>query len=131
MSYRVFLWLKEFFISRPSIPPSARLRTGRVALRQTPDRQRMQIFSTREKKILNYKKCKKVEFDPNRLTAYLRELAGTFHTLFTAGVKDDSKRFLLPHNPELTQARLSLITGLKLVLSNALSLIGIPPLERM
>ena len=69
--------------------------------------------------------------EPHHITAYLRELAGTFHALFTAGVKDDSKRFLLPHNPELTQARLSLITGLKLVLSNALSLIGIPPLERM
>ena len=69
--------------------------------------------------------------EPHHITAYLRELAGTFHALFTAGVKDDYKRFLLPHNPELTQARLSLITGLKLVLSNALSLIGIPPLERM
>jgi arginyl-tRNA synthetase len=69
--------------------------------------------------------------EPHHLTAYLRELAGTFHTLFTAGVKDDAKRFLLPQNPDLTQSRLSLITGLKLVLSNALSLIGIAPLERM
>ena len=69
--------------------------------------------------------------EPHHITTYLRELAGAFHTFFTAGVKDDVKRFLLPQKPELTQARLSLIAALKQVLSNAMYIIGITPLERM
>ncbi len=70
-------------------------------------------------------------FEPHHITLYLRELAGAFHTLFTMGTKNEDKRFLVPHKPELTQARLTLVAGVKQVLSNALRLIGIEPLERL
>ena len=65
------------------------------------------------------------------VTVFLRDLAGAFHTLFTAGTKDPGKRFIMPDNPALTQARLTLVAAIRQVLANALSLIGVPPLERM
>ena len=69
--------------------------------------------------------------EPHQVTVFLRELAGAFHTLFTAGTKDAKKRFLVPDNPGLTQARLTLVTALRRILSNALHLIGIEPMEHM
>jgi arginyl-tRNA synthetase len=69
--------------------------------------------------------------EPHHITTYLRDLAGAFHNYFTMGTKEESKRFLVPLNPDLTQARLSLAASLKLVLANGLKLIGIPPMEQM
>ena len=69
--------------------------------------------------------------EPHHVTLFLRELAGTFHTLFSSGTKDESKRFLVPDQPELTQARMTLVAGIKQTLANALQLIGIPPMESM
>lgn len=69
--------------------------------------------------------------EPHHITTYLRDLSGAFHTFFTMGTKDETKRFLIPQNPELTQARLCLVAAMKQVLANALQLIGILPLEQM
>jgi len=69
--------------------------------------------------------------EPHHITSYLRELAGTFHGFFTAGTKDETKRFLQPGNPELTQARMSLVAALRVVLANAMRLIGVVPLDHM
>ena len=69
--------------------------------------------------------------EPHHITTYLRDLSGAFHAFFTMGTKDETKRFLVPQNPELTQARLCLVAATKQVLANALQLIGITPLEQM
>jgi len=70
-------------------------------------------------------------FEPHHITAYLCELAGAFHALFTSGTKDETRRFLRPDEPDLTQARLTLVAALRQTLANALTLIGITPMERM
>lgn len=69
--------------------------------------------------------------EPHHVTVYLRETASAFHSLFTQGTKDETKRFIVPGNPPLTQSRLTLAAAIKTVLSNALNLIGITPMERM
>jgi arginyl-tRNA synthetase len=69
--------------------------------------------------------------EPHHITTYLRDLAGAFHNFFTMGTKEGSKRFLIPQNPELTQARLCLAAAMKQVLANGLNLIGIAPMEEM
>jgi len=69
--------------------------------------------------------------EPHHMTIYLRDLAAAFHALFTCGTRDESKRFLVPDNPALTQARLTLVTAIRQVLSSALTVIGITPMQSM
>lgn len=69
--------------------------------------------------------------DPLTVTNYLRELATAFHSYFSAGNKDAALRCLQPHRPDLTQARLTLIVGLRQTLANGMRLLGITPIERL
>jgi arginyl-tRNA synthetase len=68
--------------------------------------------------------------EPHRLTYYLAELASLFHRYFNLGTKDSEKR-IVGEDPALSQARLCLIEGLRIVLSNGLRLLGIHAPERM
>jgi arginyl-tRNA synthetase len=68
--------------------------------------------------------------EPHRLTYYLAELASLFHKYFNLGTKDSEKR-MVGEDPALSQARLCLIEGLRIVLSNGLRLLGIHAPERM
>jgi arginyl-tRNA synthetase len=68
--------------------------------------------------------------EPHRLTYYLAELASLFHRYFNLGPKDSEKR-IVGEDQALSQARLCLIEGLRIVLSNGLRLLGIHAPERM
>jgi arginyl-tRNA synthetase len=68
--------------------------------------------------------------EPHRLTYYLAELASLFHKYFNLGTKDSEKR-IVGEDQALSQARLCLIEGLRIVLSNGLRLLGIHAPERM
>jgi arginyl-tRNA synthetase len=68
--------------------------------------------------------------EPHRLTYYLAELASLFHKYFNLGTKDSEKR-MVGEDQALSQARLCLIEGLRIVLSNGLRLLGIHAPERM
>ncbi len=68
--------------------------------------------------------------EPHRLTYYLAELASLFHKYFNLGTKESEKR-IVGEDRELSQARLCLIEGLRIVLSNGLRLLGIHAPERM
>jgi arginyl-tRNA synthetase len=68
--------------------------------------------------------------EPHRLTYYLAELASLFHKYFNLGTKESEKR-IVGGDRELSQARLCLIEGLRIVLSNGLRLLGIHAPERM
>jgi arginyl-tRNA synthetase len=57
--------------------------------------------------------------EPHRLTHYLYELAGLFHGFY------NEHRVLDPSNSDLTQARLMLVAGVRTVLKNGLTLLGI------
>jgi len=68
--------------------------------------------------------------EPHRLTYYLGELAALFHKYFNLGTKEPEKR-IVGEDQALSQARLCLIEGLRIVLSNGLRLLGIHAPERM
>ena len=68
--------------------------------------------------------------EPHRLTYYLAELASLFHKYFNLGTKESEKR-IVGEDRALSQARLCLIEGLRIALSNGLRLLGINAPERM
>ncbi|MCL1902512.1 MAG: arginine--tRNA ligase [Alphaproteobacteria bacterium] len=64
---------------------------------------------------------------PHTLTKYLEELAGLFHSLWSAnGVK-----LLCEDDKALTDRRMLLVTALKNVIANGLNAIGVKPKESM
>lgn len=69
--------------------------------------------------------------EPLPVTNYLRDLATAFHSYFSAGNKDLALRCIQANDPEMTQARLTLIAALQQTLANGLGLLGIKPLERL
>jgi arginyl-tRNA synthetase len=65
-----------------------------------------------------------VQRAPHALVHYLRELANDFHTYYNA------HQFLVD-DPELRDARLSLVQGLRQVVRNGLGLLGVSAPEAM
>jgi arginyl-tRNA synthetase len=72
--------------------------------------------------------CRSLE--PHRLTYYLTELASLFHKYFNLGNKNPEHRIVVA-DAALSQARLTLVAGIRMVLKNGLGLLGINAPERM
>jgi len=70
-------------------------------------------------------------FEPHRIAFYLHELAGAFHALWTRGKEEPSLRFLLLDEPELTRARLAMLTAVRQVIANGLGIMGVRPVEEL
>ena len=68
--------------------------------------------------------------EPHRLTYYLTDLAASFHKYFNMGSKNHEFRIVTGDNA-LTRARLCLADGIRIVLANGLSLLGISAPEKM
>jgi arginyl-tRNA synthetase len=68
--------------------------------------------------------------EPHRLTYYLTELAALFHRYFNLGTKVPEHR-VVTTDAALTQARLALVQGVRTVIANGLSLLGIDAPEKM
>ncbi|MBU0650776.1 arginine--tRNA ligase, partial [bacterium] len=69
--------------------------------------------------------CGCVEFnEPHRLTTYLQELAGSFHTFY-------NKHRVVTEDKKLTLARLVMIDALRIVIKDGLGILGITALEEM
>jgi arginyl-tRNA synthetase len=62
--------------------------------------------------------------EPNRITLFLQELAAAFHHFY-------HEHRVVSEDAELTQARLRLVEGMRIVLANALSLLNITAPEKM
>jgi len=62
--------------------------------------------------------------EPHHLTLYLQELVGEFHRYY-------DKFRILNEDRDLTAARLSLVRAVRIVIKNALTLLGISSPERM
>ncbi len=69
--------------------------------------------------------------EPHRVAFYLQELAAGFHALWNRGNDDIALRFILKHDIELTQARVSLIAALATVIASGLHLLGVQPMDEM
>ena len=65
--------------------------------------------------------------EPHHLAYYARDVAA----LWNPYVQDGSRHRVLSDDPALTSARLGLTLGVRIVLANALSVLGISAPERM
>lgn len=71
------------------------------------------------------------DLEPHGLTLYLRDLAATFHNYFTRGTRDPEGRVIQPDDHGLMQARMALLTAVRIVLRNGFRLLGISAPEKM
>ena len=69
--------------------------------------------------------------EPHRIAFYLMELAALFHALWNAGRDDPALKFVQPDNPDISSARLALVTATRQVLAIGLGLMAIEPKEKM
>jgi len=69
--------------------------------------------------------------EPHRVAIFLNDLASGFHQLWNRGKEDVAMRFIHEDDIELTRARLALITGAATVISSALQVMGVTPVEEM
>jgi len=65
--------------------------------------------------------------EPHRIPFYLKELAGAFHTYY----HDRNKHQVVSDNPRLTMARLFLVSGIRIIIRNGLTLMGVSAPESM
>ncbi len=69
--------------------------------------------------------------EPHRITFYLNDLAGAFHSFWSHGNDNPSLRFINVSNKDLTIARLSLAKIVRIILSSGLSILGVKPAEKL
>ncbi len=72
-----------------------------------------------------------INFEPHRIAFYLQELAAIFHSLWNKGIDCPELRFIIPGNEKTTRARIYLIIATKKIISSALDIFNIKPLEEM
>jgi arginyl-tRNA synthetase len=70
------------------------------------------------------------QYAPHHITHYCRELASVFHSFYDAGNNDVSLRVLC-EDASLRDARLVLVSAVRVVLSNALGILGLSAPEKM
>jgi arginyl-tRNA synthetase len=69
--------------------------------------------------------------EPHRIGFYLHDLAGDFHSLWNRGKDSPQLRFIHQGEPELTQARVTLVAAVKQVLASGLNILGVDPIEEL
>ncbi|MGB2141420.1 MAG: arginine--tRNA ligase, partial [Candidatus Puniceispirillaceae bacterium] len=69
--------------------------------------------------------------EPHRICFYLIELAGLFHSLWTAGRENPELRFIVDNDPALTAARLALVSSVAQTLKIGLEILSVTALEEM
>lgn len=69
--------------------------------------------------------------EPHRVAFYLGDLAAGFHGLWNKGKDNTRLRFIVDDDPELTRARMALITAVATVIASGLEVFGITPAEEM
>ena len=72
--------------------------------------------------------CKSLE--AHRLAYYLTHLAASFHRYFNMGSKNGAHR-VVTEDKTLTQARLMLVSGVRIIIANGLRLLGVSAPEKM
>lgn len=69
--------------------------------------------------------------EPHRVSAYVYDVASTFHGLWNKGKDHVELRFIDPNNKELTLARMALLNAVILVIANCFDVFGVTPVEEM
>lgn len=71
------------------------------------------------------------KYEPHRIMFYLQEVAELFHKLWHNGNSDQSLRFVIEDNLNITNARMCLVYATQIIIEDALETIGIVPSEVM
>jgi arginyl-tRNA synthetase len=69
--------------------------------------------------------------EPHRIAYYLHEVAAAFHGLWTKGREQTDLRVIVDDNRPLTEARLALVNGVRIVIASGLELMGVTPVEEL
>lgn len=69
--------------------------------------------------------------DPHRIVNYLQDLAHAFHMLWAKGNADETLRFIIESDDEVTKARIALVKAFLVAADQALSLVGVKGVEKM
>lgn len=69
--------------------------------------------------------------EPYRISSYLMEVSSIFHSLWSKGKEDTYLRFIQTNSYDLSLARVALVNCTKIVISNALEVLSIEPLEEL
>jgi len=69
--------------------------------------------------------------EPHRIAFFLYDTAALFHGLWTRGKDEAALRFLLPDAPDVTMARLALVSATATVIASGLSVFGVAPLQEL
>ena len=69
--------------------------------------------------------------EPHRIAFYLYDLAAEFHALWNRGNDEPGLRFVQDGQPDLTRARLAMISGVAAVIASGLKVLGVTPVEEM
>jgi arginyl-tRNA synthetase len=70
-------------------------------------------------------------YEPHRLVHFLYELATEFHAFWAKGNSELDLRFIVPHNCDLTNARLAVVQLVKNTIYLGLKILGVEALEQM
>lgn len=70
-------------------------------------------------------------YEPHRIANYLYDLAALVHGQWSYGNDDESLRFIIQNDLNLSLARLALLRSVQIVLSCGLNLFGVEPKEAM
>ncbi|MCO4825492.1 MAG: arginine--tRNA ligase [Amylibacter sp.] len=69
--------------------------------------------------------------EPHRVSFYLYELAGEYHSLHNLGKSNPELRFWQSDNTPLSLSKIALIRAVSVVLSSGLGILGVTPMEQM
>jgi arginyl-tRNA synthetase len=69
--------------------------------------------------------------EPHRISFYLHELAGDFHTLWNKGKEAPQLRFMVEGDAQVTRTRLAFLTAIRYCLASGLGILGLTPAEDM
>ena len=72
-----------------------------------------------------------IAHEPHRISFYLYDLAGDFHSLWNRGKELPQLRFINAADRDLTEARISLVSATAKVLASGLRILGVQPINEM
>lgn len=70
-------------------------------------------------------------FEPQKIAYYLIDIASRFHSIWNLGKENNSYRFNMEDNMEITAARLAFAESIRKVIVSGFELIGVTPVDKM
>jgi arginyl-tRNA synthetase len=72
-----------------------------------------------------------VAHEPHRISFYIHELAGDFHSLWNKGKEAPQLRFMVDGDVSLTRTRLAFLLAIRYCIASGLRILGLTPAEEM